>query len=230
MYSSDIMGLSGDTVLEYRNATFKQGNVVVTARGVDVNTLNEVVTENLVGLPSGKTDIGASTFIGGFARDRFDFGGFSAVSVGFVADPSKSHLNDVIFQHIKTIAKKMGVDGSVSPFYYPCLTGGVFGINAIGSVDDVNGAIVKFAAAMKQSTNFESAKASATVENFEGFSSDRLFQFAHNAYDLNNLDARKYSGEQLSGAFSSAVKTPCFAQMGRTHGVLSHDAVKALFA
>ncbi len=226
-YASTLDKLCQDEVMAYRQAHFTAPRITVAASGgLSHDSLKQMVECYLYSVPAGAASaVPASPYQGGDMKVRADLDGQTYLGLAFpvpAGDAAKPY--SVVHSALSSKIASMGLpSGSLSAFYAPYSTGGIFGVYASGTPAAASSALEAAVAELKAiasgTTGVDGYKAKAALE----FQSDASAQALLTA---SYADVKSVSAAAVASAASAALKAvPTYAVLGATLGTPSYAAV-----
>ena len=229
-YAPNLKHLVAGEVMDFRNAHFKTGNLVISGSGVSHDTLKSLVECYFHGMPEGKPTTTAAAYSGGDMKVRTDLDGETYMAIGFPAPASAAAtlLTAKLEDKIADLGMKKGKLSAFS-------RNGMVGFTAHGDPAAASKAIEAAVGALKavgaNAGVSDGDKASITLSNFlalEGEdSAGALLEAAIAGVDPStHADVRKVSSADVSACAKAALAgVPAFAVYGATAGTPSFSTV-----
>ena len=226
-YASKLDKLCQDEVMAYRHAHFTAPRMTVAASGgVSHESLKQMVECYLHSVPAGSAvTVPASPYQGGDMKVRADMDGMTYLGLAFpvpAGDAAKPY--SVVYSALSAKIGAMGLpSGSLSAFYAPYSTGGIFGVYASGTpaaaTSALEAAVAELKAIASGSTGVDGHKAKVALEFSADSSPDALLTAAF-------ADVKSVTASAVASAAATALKAvPTYAVLGATLGTPSYTAV-----
>lgn len=227
VYASTLDKLCQDEVMAFRRAHFTAPRITVAASGgVSHESLKQMVECYLHTVPAGAASpIPASPYQGGDLKVRTDLDGQTYLGLAFpVPAGEAAKPYSVVYSALSAKIDAMGLPAdSLSAFYAPYSTGGIFGVYASGTPAAASSALEAAVAELKAiasgATGVDGHKAKVSLEYLSDATAGALLSASY-------ADVKSVSASAVSAAAAAALKAvPTYAVLGATLGTPSYTAV-----